>query len=156
MTDTEPWKIAKLEGDEAQQLLNWVVYSCGEALRISAILLQPIMPAKTARLLDELGVQPSRRTLEWAHKNKDDSYGTETAMAGDVVARTHKWDTIFPPTASAEMTDQEVLQLLKTELAAKTRNKMNQMVELLALEARLGDEGVSKLIADAKVKTGAA
>lgn len=128
------------------------MFNCGEALRIAGILLQPIMPSKTERLLNELGVQSDRRTLAWAQKGADNDYGTETAMDGDAVARTHKWDTIFPPTASVEMSDQEVLQLLRSELASNTRNKMNQMAELLALEARLGEEGVNKLIGDAKLK----
>lgn len=150
VTDTEPWNMAKKQDDQSRLLLDWVIFNCGEALRISGILLQPIMPSKCARLLDELGVKPERRTAAFAEKGKDNDYGTETAMDGETVARIHKWDTIFPPTASAEMSDQEVLQLLRTELSSKTRNKMNQMVELLALESRLGDEGVAKLIADAQ------
>lgn len=109
------------------------------------------MPSKSARLLDEMGVQPDRRTVAFATIGADDAYGT-----GAATGITKKWDTIFPPTASAEYSDQEVLGTLKSALSQKTRNKMNQMVELLAMEARLGEEALAELIEEAKAEQQAA
>lgn len=98
-------------------------------------------------LLDELGVGTDRRTLEYAVKGKDSEYGTE-ASTGDPAARTKKWDTIFPPTPNANDTDMEVMEQLKSALQSKTKNKMNQMAELLAMESRMGEEDVAKMLAE--------
>lgn len=137
-----------MDDADSRLMLNWVIFNCAEALRIAAILLQPVMPSKTARLLDEMNVRPDRRTVEFAYKGKDDDYGTLTDNAD--VARTNKFDTLFPPTANGEMTDQEVLREFKASLLNKSPNRMNQMSELLAMEARMGEEALNKMIAEAK------
>lgn len=105
------------------------------------------MPTKASELLDALGVRPDRRTLEFAAKDKDADYGTESKPA-EPVPRMSKWDTLFPPTASADLSDDELLEHLRVALLDKTRNKMNQMAELLAMEARMGEEAVAKLLAE--------
>ncbi|KAM0252796.1 hypothetical protein ACHAQJ_007584 [Trichoderma viride] len=147
VTDTTPWDLVKNQDAESRVLLNWVIFNCAEALRIAGILLQPIMPTKASELLDALGVRPDRRTIEFAAKGKDTDYGTESKPA-EPAPRMSKWDTIFPPTASADISDDELLEHLRVALQDKTRNKMNQMSELLAMEARMGEEAVAKLLAD--------
>ena len=57
--NAEPWKLAK--SDPARMRL--VLYVTLEALRISAILLQPIMPASMGKLLNLIGVPADRRTF---------------------------------------------------------------------------------------------
>ncbi len=145
VTDTEPWNLVKNADAQSQLLLKWVIFNSAEALRIAGILLQPIMPSKSARLLDEMGVLRERRTVAFATIGADVDYGT-----GPAQGITKKWDTIFPPTPSAEFSDQEVLGTLKAALSQKTRNKMNQMVELLAMEARMGEDSIAALIEEAK------
>ncbi|KAL6807394.1 tRNA synthetases class I (M) domain-containing protein [Trichoderma sp. SZMC 28013] len=147
VSDTKPWDLVKLRDAESRVLLNWVIYNSAEALRIAGILLQPIMPTKASELLDALGVRPDRRTVEFAVKGKDANYGTESTPA-EPAPRMSKWDTIFPPTASADLSDDELLEHLRVALLDKTRNKMNQMSELLAMEARMGEEAVAKLLAE--------
>lgn len=156
VSDTAPWNLVKNPDRESRTLLNLVIYNCAEALRIAGILLQPIMPTKAALLLNELGVRPDRRTIEFAHKGKDANYGTE-AKTGDAAARLKKWDTIFPPTPNANGSDEEVMEQLSAMFHDKTKNKMNQVAELLAMEARMGEAAVAKLLADAHAtKTGKA
>ncbi|KAK6453195.1 methionyl-tRNA synthetase [Trichoderma asperellum] len=147
VSDTKPWDLVKNQDPESRVLLNWVIFNSAEALRIAGILLQPIMPTKASELLDALGVRPDRRTLEFAAKDKDADYGTESKPA-EPVPRMSKWDTLFPPTASADLSDDELLEHLRVALLDKTRNKMNQMAELLAMEARMGEEAVAKLLAE--------
>ncbi|KAL6830995.1 tRNA synthetases class I (M) domain-containing protein [Trichoderma sp. SZMC 28015] len=147
VSDTKPWDLVKLQGAESRVLLNWVIYNSAEALRIAGILLQPIMPTKASELLDALGVRPDRRTVEFAVKGKDADYGTESTPA-EPAPRMSKWDTIFPPTPSADLSDDELTEHLRVALLDKTRNKMNQMAELLAMEARMGEEAVAKLLAE--------
>ena len=57
--NAEPWKLAKT--DPARMRL--VLYVTIETLRVVAILLQPVMPASMARLLDLLGVAPEARSF---------------------------------------------------------------------------------------------
>ncbi|KAL7893779.1 tRNA synthetases class I (M) domain-containing protein [Trichoderma sp. TUCIM 5745] len=147
VSDTKPWDLVKNQDADSRVLLNWVIFNSAEALRIAGILLQPIMPTKASELLDALGVRPDRRTVEFAAKGKDADYGTESKPA-EPVPRMSKWDTLFPPTASADLSDDELLEHLRVALLDKTRNKMNQMAELLAMEARMGEEAVAKLLAE--------
>ncbi|UKZ46168.1 hypothetical protein TrVGV298_000367 [Trichoderma virens] len=136
VTDTKPWDLVKLQDAESRVLLNWVIFNSAEALRIAGILLQPIMPTKASELLDALGVRSDRRTIEFAAKGKDADYGTESKPV-EPGPRMSKWDTIFPPTPSADLSDDELVEHLRVALLDKTRNKMNQMAELLAMEARM-------------------
>jgi methionyl-tRNA synthetase len=57
--NAEPWKLNKT--DPARMRL--VLYVTSETLRIAATLLQPIMPASMAKLLDLLAVPPDARTF---------------------------------------------------------------------------------------------
>ncbi|MBF0522694.1 MAG: methionine--tRNA ligase [Candidatus Omnitrophica bacterium] len=50
-----PWKVAK----ESLPQAGTILYTAMEALRISAVLLAPVMPAKTATVLDVLGATDS-------------------------------------------------------------------------------------------------
>lgn len=97
------------------------------------------------RLLDEMGVSPSRRTVRFAQSDADDAYGTANEVKSNH-DRAHKHLTLFPPMASADVSDAEVLQQLQSYLGKKATSKMNQMVELLAMEARMGEEQIAKLL----------
>ena len=57
--NAEPWKLAK--ADPARMRL--VLYVTTETLRVVAILLQPIMPASMAALLDLIAVAPEARAF---------------------------------------------------------------------------------------------
>lgn len=138
--------LAKQNQAPSPLLLNWAIHRSAEALRIAAILLQPVMPGKMARLLDEMGVRAERRTVAHARPDADDAYGT----ANDAPSnhdRANKHLTLFPPMASGDVSDAEVLRQLKTHLGkGAAKSKMNQMVELLAMEARMGEAQVARLL----------
>ncbi|MFO7768222.1 MAG: methionine--tRNA ligase [bacterium] len=53
----EPWQLAKDE--ERGELLDAVLYTSAETLRIAAVLLGPVMPAKTRQMLEQLGRSPT-------------------------------------------------------------------------------------------------
>jgi methionyl-tRNA synthetase len=55
--NAEPWKLAKTD----PKRMRFVLFTTIETLRIAAVLLQPVMPASIARLLDLLAVEPERR-----------------------------------------------------------------------------------------------
>lgn len=103
------------------------------------------MPEKASQLLDEMNVNPERRTLDWAVRRKDDSYGllSSDPRAG---VRVKSWDTIFPPLPAAEYSDQEMNELLAEVVESPTKNRTNKMTEFLAMEARLGEAGLRALL----------
>ncbi|GAW16932.1 hypothetical protein ANO14919_063790 [Xylariales sp. No.14919] len=78
-SDAAPWEKSK-EGDTAA--VDQTVFLAAESLRIVGILLQPFIPEKASELLDRLGVDPNRRTLEHAALYGDASYGTPLVPLG--------------------------------------------------------------------------
>jgi methionyl-tRNA synthetase len=56
MEESAPWKLVK----EDKEAAGRVLYTAGEALRISAVLLSPVMPNRTEILLEAL-VRHNRR-----------------------------------------------------------------------------------------------
>lgn len=128
------------------QLLNWTIHRSAEALRIAAILLQPVMPSKMKRLLDEMNVHPERRTVAYARPDADDAYGTSNDKRSNA-DRASKHLTLFPPTVSGDVSDAEVLDQFKKYMGKKLpKSKMSQMVELLAMESRIGEAQVAKML----------
>jgi len=66
--DTTPWHLAKDKSPAAQARLREVLGAALEALRISAVLLSPVMPGAARRLWDKLGLEaaPDAQILEKA------------------------------------------------------------------------------------------
>jgi methionyl-tRNA synthetase len=60
----QPWILAKSSRDIDQQRLQTLIYLTLECLRISGILLQPIIPTIAKQLLDILAIESNRRTLD--------------------------------------------------------------------------------------------
>lgn len=61
LEQTAPWKVVKTEKAKA----GLVLYNTFEVLRICAILLYPVMPAKMEELLSELGEEPLFQNAQW-------------------------------------------------------------------------------------------
>ena len=56
----------KLKAEEDKERLEWVLSITLETLRISGILLQPVVPCLSSRLLDKLMVDNSERRWDMA------------------------------------------------------------------------------------------
>ncbi|KAK3499288.1 putative METHIONYL-TRNA SYNTHETASE, mitochondrial [Neurospora hispaniola] len=87
ISNAEPWVVVKKQDSEA--LVDRIILTAGESLRIAGILLQPFMPDKAAQLLDLLGVENHNRTFHHARPLVDATYGT--------AFRTFGKEGIFPP-----------------------------------------------------------
>jgi methionyl-tRNA synthetase len=59
----EPWVLRKSDADADQQRFATVLYTTCEAVRIAALLVQPVMPDSAAKLLDLLGQSPEQRSF---------------------------------------------------------------------------------------------
>ncbi|MFN8226677.1 MAG: methionine--tRNA ligase [Mycobacterium sp.] len=57
----EPWVLRKSEAADAQQRFGTVLYTTLEAVRIAALLVQPVMPTSAGKLLDLLGQPAAQR-----------------------------------------------------------------------------------------------
>jgi methionyl-tRNA synthetase len=57
----EPWVLRKSDAKPDQARFRTVLYVTLEAVRVAALLIQPVMPASAARLLDLLGQPPEQR-----------------------------------------------------------------------------------------------
>lgn len=77
--------------------MDHIIYLAAETIRITGILLQPVMPTKMGQMLDMLGVDAENRTLEHAELGKDLSYGTSKVDLGRGLI-----GVLFPPLDSDE------------------------------------------------------
>ena len=59
----EPWVLRKSESEADQARFATVLYTTCEAVRIAALLVQPVMPDSAGKLLDLLGQPPDQRSL---------------------------------------------------------------------------------------------
>ena len=90
---SEPWKkILSFGPGEPGEEVDRIVYQAAEALRMTAILLQPYMPTKAKTMLDQLGVHEARRTFEYCGFGRDLDYGTPMVDLG-----TKYQGALFPP-----------------------------------------------------------
>ncbi|KAL1591575.1 methionyl-tRNA synthetase [Paraconiothyrium brasiliense] len=95
---SEPWSKVTVYGPgEPGEEVDRIVYLATEALRMVGILLQPYMPNKAKTLLDQLGVDDTRRTFEYCAVGRDLHYGTPKIDLG--VKYT---GALFPPLPSDE------------------------------------------------------
>ncbi|EFX04667.1 methionyl-tRNA synthetase [Grosmannia clavigera kw1407] len=101
--ENAPWTLARTAdvADEAGAVdvaaadrlrMRQVVFLAAEALRVVSILLQPVMPAKAAEVLDVLGVASGRRTFQDARLGADTDYGLPLRSPGK-----SSDDGLFPP-----------------------------------------------------------
>ncbi|MFB7669306.1 methionine--tRNA ligase [Kitasatospora sp. NPDC056138] len=63
LTEQEPWKVAKDTSEEGQARLATILYTAAEALRATAVLLNPLMPVASQKLWDSLGAEASLGAL---------------------------------------------------------------------------------------------
>ncbi len=59
----QPWVLRKSESETDQARFRTVLYTTCEAVRIAALLVQPVMPESAAKLLDLLGQAEDQRTF---------------------------------------------------------------------------------------------
>jgi len=60
---TEPWRLAK---EEKTADLNEVMWSLAESLRLTALLIAPVMPQTTAAIFNQLGISDKLSKLKYA------------------------------------------------------------------------------------------
>ena len=79
VNEKAPWGIAKAEGASSLRLQH-ILYNCLESLRLAAVMVSPVMPAMSARLLAQLGVPDAPASLEWGGLATSQALGPEGAL----------------------------------------------------------------------------
>uniref|UniRef100_A0A2M4AL39 Methionine--tRNA ligase, mitochondrial n=1 Tax=Anopheles triannulatus TaxID=58253 RepID=A0A2M4AL39_9DIPT len=80
---TTPWKLKKSESPADRAMLNAILTITMEVLRQTAIVMQPIIPVLTERLLDKLNIPASARTwpdTKLSFRTKDTSLGDQDSI----------------------------------------------------------------------------
>lgn len=92
--DQAPWAVIKnTDIAEREAMVDNIIFDSAEAVRVAGILLQPYMPTKAGEILDILGVDPTRRTFQYAVFGADFTYGVPKIPCGGRGA----FETLFPP-----------------------------------------------------------
>jgi methionyl-tRNA synthetase len=82
VNEQAPWSIAKAEGAGSSRLRH-VLYNCLESLRLTAVMVEPVMPVIARRLLAQLG-DPAATTggaaLSWGRLEPGAALGDEGAL----------------------------------------------------------------------------
>src|SRR5690606_3510788 len=81
IAEQQPWALAKAGGQD--QALDEVLFTAAESVRVIATLLQPIMPAASARLLERLGDGTSPAQLRLDADGAWRNTGTRQLLKGD-------------------------------------------------------------------------
>lgn len=95
---SSPWdKVLTYGPGEPGEQVDKIIFLAAEALRMTGIMLQPYMPNKAKTLLDQLGVDESRRTFEYCRPGRDLDYGVPFIDIGKGYE-----GALFPPLPSEE------------------------------------------------------
>ncbi|KAF2109030.1 methionyl-tRNA synthetase-like protein [Lophiotrema nucula] len=95
---SKPWDKCITFGErEPGEEVDRTIFLASEALRMTGILLQPYMPNKAKMLLDQLGVDESKRTYEYCKPLSDLTYGIPKVDLGRQFE-----GVLFPPLSSDE------------------------------------------------------
>ncbi|WP_165423709.1 methionine--tRNA ligase [Ktedonosporobacter rubrisoli] len=78
----EPWKLAR--EPEKAELLDSVLYSAAEATRLLALYLAPYIPASSARIMAQLGLEPVTPGA-WAYEGKWGNRKLERVVPGALI-----------------------------------------------------------------------
>ena len=81
ITATEPWALSK-DPEQASQL-NAVLFESAEAIRISALLLLPVMPGKSLEILKRVGATSDLEALRLDQHATWAADGDLTVVKGD-------------------------------------------------------------------------
>lgn len=106
------------------------------------------MPDKADQLLSGLGVDPSRRTLEWAEYGRDMEYGA-VASKEKVMPKLARWISLFPPVAGMG-TYEEAIASGDPFASVSPKKRMNLIVETLAKEAKSSEKEIKSSEKEAK------
>lgn len=90
--ETKVWERVNDQSPQSQQQVGHIIFTSSEALRVCCILLQAFMPDRMKMALDLLGVDPARRTFEFARFAADTTYGKPMRDPGRGLE-----GTLFPP-----------------------------------------------------------
>jgi methionyl-tRNA synthetase len=154
LQEREPWALAK-RGDDARPELEAILYSALEGLRITAALIEPVMPTVASRLRSQLGAAGLPRDLETASRWGLLPAGTRLGEAEPLFPRVDVAAYLAEISEEDTMVEDEQ-QLLTIDEFAKMRlvvgtvreaERVPNSKKLMRILVDLGEEAPRQLVA---------
>jgi methionyl-tRNA synthetase len=157
INEQAPWGIAKSEGT-ASMRLHHVLYKCMEALRLTAVMVEPIMPSTSARLLGQLGVVSTavvgEEPLSWGGLPVNQGLGEEVVLfpRADVKAFFAEVNVDESKPEAPAPTDEliGIEEFARTKLVVGTikhAERVPKSKKLVRMEVDLGEPGLRQIVA---------
>jgi len=160
VNEKAPWAMVKAEG-VGSPALSRVLYNCLEALRLTALMVGPVMPATAARLLAQLGVGAAAANdaaLRWGGLQVNQKLGEEGALfpradvdaffAEVMVDETKPVQAAPPAPAEGELVGIEEFTRMKLVVGrVKTAERVPKSKKLIRMEVDLGEGSLRQLVA---------
>ncbi len=166
VNEKQPWAIFKAEGAGSQRL-GRVLYNSLEALRLVAVMVAPVMPATSRRLLAQLGVAPDSRAataLSWGELPTGSPLGEEGALFPRVdvqeflaeVIVSEKSEAGAPPVAPPPAAPEGAGEQISIEEFARVRlavgvitaaERIPKSKKLVRMQVDLGEGGERQIVA---------
>lgn len=160
VNEKAPWAMVKAEG-VGSPALSRVLYNCLEALRLTAVMVGPVMPAAAARLLAQLGVGTAAANdaaLRWGGLQVNQKLGAEGALfpradvdaffAEVMVDETKPVQAAPPAPAEGELVGIEEFTRMKLVVGrVKTAERVPKSKKLIRMEVDLGEGSLRQLVA---------
>jgi methionyl-tRNA synthetase len=111
IADSAPWKLAKDAANAAR--LDAVLFEAAEAVRVAAVMLQPVMPSSSAEILRRIGAAKASSGLRLEHARWTSSGDRQTITGAPMWPRSESKETVVtesqtpaaaPPAAPAPAT----------------------------------------------------
>jgi methionyl-tRNA synthetase len=160
VNEKAPWAMVKAEG-VGSPALSRVLYNCLEALRLTAVMVGPVMPATAARLLAQLGVGTAAANdaaLRWGGLQVNQKLGAEGALfpradvdaffAEVMVDETKPVQAAPPAPTEGELVGIEEFARMKLVVGrVKTAERVPKSKKLIRMEVDLGEGSLRQLVA---------
>jgi methionyl-tRNA synthetase len=160
VNEKAPWAMVKAEG-VGSPALSRVLYNCLEALRLTAVMVGPVMPATAARLLAQLGLGTAAANdaaLRWGGLQVNQKLGEEGALfpradvdaffAEVMVDETKPVQAAPPAPAEGELVGIEEFARMKLVVGrVKTAERVPKSKKLIRMEVDLGEGSLRQLVA---------
>ncbi len=142
LEETAPWKLAKSGEDER---LRTVLSNAAESLRISSILLEPVIPFKAPEMRSQLGLDEKLDRLSYGDKVRWGAIksGTEVKGGPPLFPRVSEIPVVLAESPKPETEPADISEFRKLDLRVAYVEKAEPVPgsdKLLKLDIRLGNE----------------
>jgi methionyl-tRNA synthetase len=135
IADSAPWKLAKDPANAAR--LDAVLFESAEAVRVAAVLLQPVMPSSCAEILRRIGAPVSGAALRLDDARWQPAGDRQTIPGGPMWPRSESKETIVSDPSQAQAPAAPAAQAPDAPAPAPTSDARIGIEDFLKVELRV-------------------